>query len=391
MQRLNWPQGFFPEKKHFDELQAAPEAAINKLAKDTVGVGIADGLALSIAGATVTAASGSGWDSRGRRVAVTAPMTLDLSSGITRPAAGRFKWVSIYAQFMRVESGEVFDINNVKSTYYSDDGAKLVAVEGAAAATRAAAVRPTVTGDVLLGDFLVDHDSSWGSFATDATRTTRITANAKVKATVDAAFPVGTIWMYDGAAWRDNVTLQGWYACVPENEDGGSAGLSYGIPSMVDRFVMGRSVAGSGATGGANSYRLTAAQLPAHTHTINHDHPSFVSGNQRQDHRHYLALNSNTTGSHVHSLYGRYSRGVHPTGSGIHQVTTGMRGAMSTLVGAAGNHSHNTSGWTGHVSASHNHDIDIPAFTGNSGFTGLGATVDNRPACYSMIFIRKCV
>lgn len=391
MRTLTWPQGFFPGKEHFDELQAAPEDAIKTLAKDTVGIGIADGLALSIAGTTVTAASGSGWDSRGRRVAGTAPMTLDLSSGITRPDAGQFKWVSIYAQFMRVESGEVFNIDNVKSTYYSDDGAKLVAVEGAAAATRAAAVRPTVTGDVLLGDFLVDHDSPWTSFATDSTRTTGITANAQVQATVDATFPIGTIWMYDGATWQDNVTLPGWYACVPENEDGGSAGLSYGITSMVDRFAMGRPVAGSNTTGGSNSYRLTAAQLPGHTHTINHDHPSFQSGNQRQNHRHHLALDSNTTGSHVHSLQGRYSSGGTSTGAAIHQMSTGRRGLASGMVGTAGNHSHHTSGWTGWISSGHNHDIDIPAYTGNSGSTGLGAAVDNRPAFYSMIFVRKCV
>ena len=391
MQKLNWPQGFFPEKKHFDELQAAPEDAINKLAKDTVGVGIADGLALSIAGATLTAATGSGWDSRGRRVAGTAPMKLDLSSGITRPDAGRFKWVSIYAQFIRVESGEVLDINNVKSTYYSDDGAKLVAVEGAAAATRAAAVRPTVTGDVLLGDFLIDHDSPWTSFATDSTRTTRITANAQVKATVDATFPLGTIWMYDGANWRDNVTLPGWYACVPENEDGGAAGLAYGIASMVDRFVMGKSAAGAGATGGANSYRLTAAQLPAHTHTINHDHPSFHSGNQRQNHRHYVALSTGFSGVHSHD--------VGFTTAGATLIGT-LRGSGHTVSGSdsfhrptssGGNHIHTASGWTGWISSGHNHDIDIPAFTGNSGSTGLGTAVDNRPAFYSLIFIRKCV
>lgn len=391
MQKLNWPQGFFPEKKHFDELQAAPEDAINKLAKDTVGVGITEGLALSIAGATATAASGSGWDSRGRRVAGTAPMTLDLSSSITRPDAGRFKWVSIYAQYMRVESGEVIDINNVKSTYYSDDGAKLVAIEGAAAATRAAAIRPAVTGDVLLGDFLVDHDSPWTSFATDSTRTTRITANAKVKATVDATFPVGTIWMYDGGNWQDNVTLPGWYACIPANEDGGAAGLSYGITSMVDRFVMGKAVAGTGSTGGSNSYRLTAAQLPAHTHTINHDHPSFHSGHERQSHRHFLSLSSTFTGGHRHDL------GVSTAGGtliGDLRVTgnrTDGQDSFNKATSSTGNHLHVTSGWTGWISARHNHDIDIPTFAGSSGPTGLGATVDNRPAFYAMVFIRKCV
>ena len=391
MRKLNWPRGFFPDKEHFDELQAAPENAINKLAADTVGVGIAKGFALSIAGATMTAAPGSGWDSRGRQVGVKAPLTLDLSSGITRPAVGQFKWVSIYAQFMRVESGEVIDINNVKSTYYSDDGAKLVAVEGAAAATRAAAVRPTVTGDVLLGDFLVDHDSPWTSFATDLRRTTRITVNAKVKATVDAAVPVGTIWMYDGANWQDNVTLPGWYACIPANEDGGAAGLSFGVTSMVDRFVMGKAAAGAGATGGANSYRLIAAQMPAHTHTINHDHSSFHSGNQRQTHRHQVALYARSGGAHQHSLgittAGASSGGTHKA---VGHRTTGANNFWRET-SKTGFHGHDVTGWTGWISSGHNHDIDIPAFAGNSGSTGLGAAVDNRPAFYSLVFIRKCV
>lgn len=228
-------------------------------------------------------------------------------------------------------------------------------------------------------------------FITASGLTPNNTGTDQLRKAFDAAFPVGTIWMYDGANWKDNVTLPGWYACVPENEDGGSAGLSHGIISMVDRFVMGRTVTGAGATGGSNSYRLTAAQLPAHTHTINHDHPIVHSGNQRQNHRHHLALNSNTTGSHVHSLYGRYSRGVHPSGRGIHSMTIGMRGFFGDIVSADGNHTHSTSGWTGLISASHNHAVSIPAFTGNSGATGLGAAVDNRPAFYSMIFIRKCV
>ena len=242
---------------------------------------------------------------------------------------------------------------------------------------------PAGTVNLLL-DNLADFITASGLTPTN-------TGTDQLRKALHATFPIGTIWMYDGANWQDNVTLPGWYACIPANEDGGAAGLSYGITSMVDRFVMGKPVAGAGATGGSNSYRLTAAQLPAHTHTINHDHPSFHSGNQRQNHRHPLALNSNTTGSHVHSVYGRYSSGVHPTGRGIHNMTTGMRGLFGNVVGADGNHNHHTSGWTGWISASHNHDVDIPEFTGNSGSTGLGAAVDNRPAFYSLIFIRKCV
>ena len=31
------------------------------------------------------------------------------------------------------------------------------------------------------------------------------------------SLPVGTILMYDGSGWQDNVTLKGWYACVSAN------------------------------------------------------------------------------------------------------------------------------------------------------------------------------
>jgi hypothetical protein len=71
--------------------------------------------------------------------------------------------------------------------------------------------------------------------------------------------PVGFISMYDGAGWVDDSTLIGWYACIAAN-----AGV--GCPNLVDRFILGKVVAGSGATGGSNSHTLTTAELPPHTH-----------------------------------------------------------------------------------------------------------------------------
>jgi hypothetical protein len=71
--------------------------------------------------------------------------------------------------------------------------------------------------------------------------------------------PVGTILMFDGMGWQDNVTMVGWYKCV-------SANRSLGVPNLESRFIMGSTV--SGEIGGSNSVTLTKEHLPAHTHGI---------------------------------------------------------------------------------------------------------------------------
>ena len=210
----------------------------------------------------------------------------------------------------------------------------------------------------------------------------------QLRKALHAMFPVGTIWMYDGANWRDNVTLPGWYACVPENEDGGSAGLRYGITSLVDRFVMGKAATGSGATGGTNSYQLTASQLPAHTHTINHDHAVFSSRGQSVNHTHTISGTAGTAGNHTHTVYGTiYS------GGGADGLEAGHNRNLDNHAegsSSSGSHTHSVSGSTSNNTIGHTHQINVPAYTGNSGATGAGGSIDNRPAFYSLIFIRKC-
>ncbi len=211
--------------------------------------------------------------------------------------------------------------------------------------------------------------------------------------------PIGTIWMYDGAGWVDNVTLPGWYACIPENEDGGASGLSFGIVSMVDRFVMGRGNAAVGAVGGTNSYQLTAGQLPSHTHTINHDHTAFTSGGESRDHSHSVSGSVNGSGSHNHwdgfrHSYGNSGAYVYAMSGnqGSIGVTYSNTSSVSYMARTSStSHSHTWSGSSGGRSAGHTHAINVPNYAGNSGGTGGGQTIDNRPAFYSMVFIRKCV
>ena len=397
MDKRNFVIGHQPSKADFDGMQNDMEDGLNRVARMLGGKGIESGLNVTIAGSTATVSAGTAFDGIGNPIVADKPVTVDLGT-ITRPAAGNYKWATIIVRFQVSEAGTVKDLyGNEHPAQYKDSLAAVILQSDEGTAT-AITRRDPSNAQVPIIDIRVDATSPWENLVTSTERRPSLISVAdassritKLRADFDAAFPVGTIWMYDGANWQDNVTLPGWYACIPANEDGGAAGLTYGITSMVDRFAMGRAIIGAGATGGSNSYRLTAAQLPAHTHTINHDHHNFHSGTQRQNHRHHMALNSNTTGSHIHQLYGRRGSGTYPTGNAIHNTSLGMRAYESSLITAAGNHSHSTSGWSDWISVSHNHNINIPAYTGNSGSTGLGAAVDNRPAFYSLIFIRKCV
>ncbi len=184
-----------------------------------------------------------------------------------------------------------------------------------------------------------------------------------------STLPIGIIWMFDGSGWVDNTTIPGWYACIAAN-----AGV--GAPDMVDKFVMGKVVAGSGATGGSNSHTITSAELPTHTHTIDHTHAT--SNVQSVNHTHDTIM-----GSHDHIIKMYSFSGTEPTVQSYSAVFSlfASTSTQSTDLGTK---------TSGNQSASHTHTI--PAYAGSSGNGGFANnSFDNRPAYYSMIFIRKCI
>lgn len=93
---------------------------------------------------------------------------------------------------------------------------------------------------------------------------------------------------------------------------------------------------------GSETSTLSTANLPPHTHSIDHDHPSFTSGSGGQ-------------ASIPNGGYGlvRKSNGESVTTDGNHDVTTGEPDLVAQ-----------PSGW------SHTHSIDVPNYIGTSGSTG---------------------
>ncbi|MCX6758958.1 MAG: hypothetical protein NT012_00070 [Candidatus Nealsonbacteria bacterium] len=188
--------------------------------------------------------------------------------------------------------------------------------------------------------------------------------------------PTGGIIMYSGA-WNFDGTglgtgsLAGWALCNGNN----------GTPNLSDRFVMGTiNSATLGATGGANSYTLTASQLPSHTHTFTTD----TSG----CHVHTITINS--AGAHTHSIASVYAYGTpyscSSNGVGCCSAASTAKyfAAKSTSpslasAASAGDHSHTSSMST---CGAHSH-------SGTTDSAGSGASIDNRPAFIQLAFIMK--
>jgi len=194
----------------------------------------------------------------------------------------------------------------------------------------------------------------------------------------DTVYP--EFWAIAPVAWRSGTTLI--------------------IPSMADRVPTGVGSSAVGATAGSNSRALTAANLPPHQHTIDHDHPQILTGTENQAHVH--SVNINSGGVIDDTLASISLRPVDTSfgfvvqkpggGSGFQLISsTNTIGTLPTTeffeAGLAPQHVHNVAGSTAGASAAHNHYADIPLFQGLSGTGGFANTpVDMRQASLALYF-----
>ena len=152
--------------------------------------------------------------------------------------------------------------------------------------------------------------------------------------------PSGIITLWSGSSAS---IPSGWALCNGAN----------GTPNLQDRFVVGAgSGYGVGATGGASTVALSAANMPSHTHSF-----------------------SGTTSTAT--LSGDLVAGK-PNISG-----TGIVTRTQTGIGGSGSGSQ-ASGARYNINATHNHTV-----SGTTGSTGSGTAHENRPPYYALCYIMK--
>jgi hypothetical protein len=159
--------------------------------------------------------------------------------------------------------------------------------------------------------------------------------------------PVGTILMYNGASWRDNNTLPGWYACTATNKN---LGLT---PNLEDHFIVGAGAAANkGTEGGSNFVKLSASNIPQVDTNMTND----LSGGIP------ISRLSGATGLDNGIVY--FSNSTRSYGVGTSDTRT-------------------YSFVTANINANHKHTCGTPA--------QQLSPIDNRPSYYAVVYIMKVV
>jgi microcystin-dependent protein len=197
--------------------------------------------------------------------------------------------------------------------------------------------------------------------------------------TAQGSIPVGGIIMWSGSI-----------ASIPSNYalcDGTNS-----TPDLRDRFIVGAgSTYAVDATGGAASVTLSAAQIPAHTHSFSAttgsggSHTHTASTGSAGSHSH--TGGTSTAGDHTHTAAGAGSGVLASTVNGDTPFAiagnTGTAGAHShsLSINAAGDHAHAV---TVNAGGAHTHSV-----SGTTGPAGSGASHENLPPYLALAFIMR--
>lgn len=165
------------------------------------------------------------------------------------------------------------------------------------------------------------------------------------KETYRSDTPAG--WLEGNGQAVSRITYASLFGAIGTRYGAGDGVNTFNLPNETGRVSIG---AGPGypqdQTGGSAQTTLVTANLPPHTHSINHDHP---------------AVNTTTNGSHDHNM-------VRITGTG---------GTSNFPRGASGDGALSSTGMAN--AGNHTHSVNLPNFIGTSGSTGSGASFTNLP------------
>lgn len=123
--------------------------------------------------------------------------------------------------------------------------------------------------------------------------------------------------------------------------------------------------------------------MPAHAHSINHNHGNVLSGNQNVNHTH--TFTTNAAGPTTHMIDGApmgngmaWSTGA-PAAHRIPEAPSTSNGVYVSFTDVDPHPTHQHSGTTDGQSANHQHNVAIPPYTGSSGSAGSGQPHENMP------------
>lgn len=194
----------------------------------------------------------------------------------------------------------------------------------------------------------------------------------KLGGTQPTAPPVGVVHPYAGATaptgWLlangqavSRTTYSQLFAVCGTTFGAGDGSSTFNVPDLRDRMPTGSgSLYARGETGGAETRTLTTANLPPHSHSINHDHSS-------DPHSHSGA-------PHTHSVTGGIGNATVPTGAG--QLVADDPGGFT---GSAGG---------GQTSSS---PANVNPMSGSSGSTGSGTAFNNMPPYLGLVYIIRAL
>ena len=179
------------------------------------------------------------------------------------------------------------------------------------------------------------------------------------QATLNNPFPVGGIIMWSGAT-----VPSGWFLCDGNN----------GTPNLKDRFIIGSGGSfATGATGGSTT--ISAANLPAHTHTY-----SGTTSGHSNDHSHAIYISDP---GHVHSpLYLAGGSAGAGNGAAWNQLPYDNGGSGFYNHGGTASATTGISASSGGASANHTH-----TFSGTTSSVGSGTAY--YPPYFALAFIMK--
>jgi microcystin-dependent protein len=216
---------------------------------------------------------------------------------------------------------------------------------------------------------------------------------------VDTFVPIGAILMFagggppSGGKWAlangaelESAAYPDLFSVVGTRfVSGPPAAGRFNLPNLVQKFPLGAGTSIPGATGGAAD-----AIVPAHTHPVDHTHPTATSGINSVDHVHqddhqHSGTTVGANARHNHAIPGTLGTGAGINAQNFSEVRDGD-GYVATTSNDQQDHGHDfgtnfksQQGYgatTGGMNVNHTHLVNVPAFSGNSGAaSGAAATV----------------